>query len=342
MNEHLKKYNIVTYTVPPQLVSTIHRSSAQIVAAWFIIQRCTPHTYISLQSCRADISSTCTWDEIGISLKRLLDVHTMPSTLLPLQSIGRGNTTVVIGHYGKRSLTAIKQQVFSRGSWEISSHILGELIALQELRKYTWSPEVYFHSVSQDMVQIGMEYLPISMKQMVRFGTRQLEFVRRILIQLISAVYALHEHQMIHRDIKPDNIRFRSNGDLVLIDYDSCIMRDSKAEKTRRVCTSNYRDPYLFDPMSELNSYDYQTLDAFSVGAVFLYMLHGGKHTFTGKSESDVVHTMRTYIDKHLDAFCIRLKLPPLDRSVLCGLLSVTPESRMTIREAYIAYKNIV
>jgi serine/threonine protein kinase len=342
MDRYLQKFNVSTYTVPPQLVSSIHRASAQIVATWFIIQRCTPHTYMSLHTCRAALSASCPWDAIGISLKRLLDVQIMPTTLLPLQPIGQGNTTVIIGHFGATSLTAITQQVFSRGSWEISSHILGELMALQELRTYKWSPEVYFHSVSQDMVQIGMEYIPLSMKQMVRFGSRQIEFVRRMIIQLLSAVYALHGHQMIHRDIKPDNIRFRSNGDLVLIDYDSCMMRDSMAEKTRCVCTAGYRDPYLFDSSSDLNSYDYHTLDAFSVGAVFLYLLNGGKQMFTGNEDSDVVHSMTTYINKGLDPFCLRTKLPAVDRSVLCGLLSIVPDSRMTITQAYTAYKNRV
>ena len=180
------------------------------------------------------------------------------------------------------------------------------------------------------------------MKQMVRFGTRQIEFVRRMMIQLLSAVYALHRHQMIHRDIKPDNIRFRSNGELVLIDYDSCMMRDSRAEKTRCVCTAGYRDPYLFDSSSDLTSYDYHTLDAFSVGAVFLYLLNGGKQMFTGNEDSDVVHSMTTYINKGLDPFCLRTKLPAVDRSVLCGLLSIVPDSRMTITQAYTAYKNRV
>jgi serine/threonine protein kinase len=342
MERYLQKFNVSTYIVPPQLVSSIHRASAQIVATWFIIQRYTPYTYISLHTCRSALSAACSWDAIGVSLKRLLDVHIMPTTLLPLQSIGQGNTTVIIGHFGGASLTAIKQQVFSRGSWEVSSHILAELMALQKLKTFTWSPAVYFHSVSQDMVQIGMEYIPLSMKQMVRFGTRQIEFSRRIIIQLLTAVHALHDCRMIHRDIKPDNIRFRSNGDLVLIDYDSCMMRDGMTEKTRCVCTSGYRDPYLFDGGCDLTSYDYQMLDGFSVGAVFLYILNGGKHMFTGKDDSDIVRNMTTYIAKGLDTFCVRSKLPAVDRSVLCGLLSIDPQLRMTITQAYTAYKSRV
>jgi serine/threonine protein kinase len=271
----------------------------------------------------------------------LLDVGVMPSTLVPLHPIGHGNTTVVLGHY-IGGLTAIKQQVFSRGSWEISSHILAELLALQELKGSTWSPHVLFHSVSQDMVQIGMEYIPISMKQMVRFGIRNMNVYSRIFQQLLGAVHALHQHGMTHRDIKPDNIRFRSNGDLVLIDYDSCTMPNDHTTKTRRICTSGYRDPFLtVCTDEELTVYDYRALDAFSVGAVFLFLLNGGKHLFTGASDADIAQNTQSYVTTGLVAGCVRWKLPATDRRILCGLLALTPGKRITVTAATAAYRNI-
>ena len=265
----------------------------------------------------------------------------MPSTLVPLHPIGHGNTTVVLGHY-IGGLTAIKQQVFSRGSWEISSHILAELRSLQELKGCVWSPNVFFHSVTQDMVQIGMEYIPISMKQMVRFGARNPNVYGRIFQQLLGAVYSLHQHGMTHRDIKPDNIRFRSNGDLVLIDYDSATMPNDRTAKTRRICTSGYRDPFLaVCTDEELTVYDYRALDAFSVGAVFLFLLSGGKHVFTGVSDADVARSTQLYVKNGLAASCVRWKLPSTERRILCGLLALTPGERFTVKEATDAYRNI-
>jgi serine/threonine protein kinase len=342
MDLYIRRFCVHAYDVPPSLQSSIHRPCVQIAAAWFIIQQQTIHTYMSVQSCRKAIDPTCPWEDIGRALKKLLDVRTMPETLLPLCSIGQGSTAVVIGHYGTGTLTAIKQQVFSRGSWEISSHVLGELLALRTLQAYTWSPTLVFQSVSQDMVQIGMEYIPLSMSQMIRFGgTRHRTYSRRIICQLLDAVRALHACNMVHRDIEPDNIRFRSTGDLVLIDYDSCAVLMPHLAKTRHVCTAAYRDPVLFDECVNLTVYDYRTLDAFSVGAVMLFILNGGKHAFTGLSEREIVHCMRTYMTTpRFATFCVRLKLHEANRSVLAGLLALEPTDRMTVTEAADAYQN--
>jgi len=96
--------------------------------------------------------------------------------------------------------------------------------------------------------------------------------------------------------------------------------------------------PLLFDESTDLTLYDYRMLDAFSVGAVFLFIVLGGKHGFTGSYEADIIKSMRSY---NVEAFCIRSKLPTADGLVLCGLLSLDPSSRMTITEAHDAYKNI-
>lgn len=341
MDKHILRFCSDPYTIPHQLLPGIHTPGAQIVAAWFIIQTQSRHTYKSLQSCRLGIAPSCNWDEIGKCLQKLLNVKTAPPSLLPMHVIGEGNTTVVIGHFGAASLTAIKQHVFSRGSWEVSSHVLSELLALEALQSHVWSPSIVFHSITQDMVQIGMEYIPLSMKQMVRFGNRNLTFGRRLAVQLLESVKSLHELRMAHRDIKPDNIRFRSNGDLVLIDYDSCVRLDKNIQKTRRVCTAAYRDPFLFREHADLDTYDYRSLDAYSVGAVILFIFNGGRNAFTGSSEEEIGRSMIAYsTGKTFESLCVRAKLPKQDIRVLRGLLAMEPDDRMIITEAYASFQS--
>lgn len=323
-----------SYTVPYCLVPTLAELATQIVAAWFIIHTHTERSYMSLQSCRAVIAPDCNWEQIGRVLKRLLDQGIVPTDLLRLQSIGRGNTTVVIGHHGTKTLVAIKQQIFRRGSWEISSHILHELLALQRIKGQTWSPVQAFQMVSQDMVQIGMEYVPLDMKQMLRFGSRNRVFIHRVVSELLGAVQCLHGLGLAHRDIKPDNIRFRSDGTLVLIDYDSCITLSGTIEKTRHVCTMGYRDPFLFSPSTDLSNYDYRTLDAFSCGAVYLYILQGGRQVLTGSTEAETQRRCLAYIQNRLVPFCVRSKLNSAEVSVLQGLLDSSPDTRMGLTKA--------
>lgn len=341
MDQYLQQFGVFHYEVPVQLRNYIQSPSAQIVSSWFIVQCQTSHVYLSLRSCREALSPACSWPAIGTCMQRLLDVGTLPPTLLPMNPIGQGNTTVLLGHFGTSTLTAIKQQVFLRGSWEIPAHILAELLALKDIRRATWAPEVFFHSVTQDMVQIGMEFVPLSMKQMVRCGggSHRLEVRRRLFRQLLAAILSLHTtHNRIHRDLKPDNIRFRSNGELVLIDYDSCAVQSSAIEKTVRVCTPGYRDPFLFDATTAgMATYDYRKLDCFSAGAVFAYLLQGGKHLFPGNSDAVIRQSMH---DFDAQKFCDKIKLPARDRRVLCGLLSFEPGTRMSIKEAGCVYKN--
>jgi len=341
MDSYIRRFGDDPYTIPHQLLSGIQQPGAQIVAAWFIIQTQTTHTYNSLQSCRSGIAPSCSWDVIGEWVQTLLNIHTIPPTLLPLHTIGEGNTTVIVGHSGLSSLIAIKQQVFSRGSWEVSSHILSELRSLEALQPYQWCPTIVFHSVTQDMVQIGMEYLPLSMKQMVRFGYRNYTFCRRIVCRLLGAVAELHTLNMAHRDIKPDNIRFRSNGELVLIDYDSCVAIDRNTLKTHRVCTAAYRDPFLFREHENLTTYNYHLLDAYSVGAVILFVFNGGKNVFTGVSEQEIGRSMLDYsTGKQFESLCVRAKLVQEDIRVIRCLLSADPSTRMTIIEAYDAFRS--
>jgi serine/threonine protein kinase len=269
----------------------------------------------------------------------LLDYGELPRSLLHLHSIGHGNTTVVVGHHGTNSLVAIKQQIFRRGSWEVSSHVLHELLALRRLKGSCWMPVQTFHVVSQDMVQIGMEYIPLDVKQMLRFGAKNRTFIHRMMSELFTAVQCLHGLGMAHRDIKPDNIRFRSDGTLVLIDYDSCTVLEGTIERTRRVCTAGYRDPFLFDPKSDITRYDYRTLDAFSCGSVYLYVLHGGKHVFDGgATDTEVGTRMVLYLQHRLRSFCERAKLSCTETRVLQGLLDPIPEQRLTLRQAVDAY----
>jgi serine/threonine protein kinase len=343
MDAYLSQMSVLpgTYSIPQRLLTSIQESSSQVVATWFIIHTCTARSYISLQSCRKAIAPTCNWDGIGKAVKLLLDHDEIPEDLLHLHSIGRGNTTVVVGHHGTNSLVAIKQQIFRRGSWEVSSHVLHELLALRRLNGQTWTPIQAFHVVSQDMVQIGMEYIPLTVKQMLRFGAKNRIFIHRMISELFSAVHCLHSLGMAHRDIKPDNIRFRSDGTLVLIDYDSCTTLGATIERTRRVCTAGYRDPFLFDPVSDMTLYDYRTLDAFSCGAVYLYVLQGGKHVFDGGiSDMEVLAQMTLYIQYQLRPFCERIKLTPTESVVLQGLLDPTPDKRLTLTQAVDAYHN--
>ena len=297
-----------------------------IVAAWQQRVCQTSQTYASLRSCRDQLDAQCPWADIGAALQQLLDTSAAP--LRPLSTLG---TAVVLARYGTR-LVAVKQHVLTRGAWEVEWPMLRESRLLQELAVFSWSPQLAFVSVTPDLFQLGLEYLPWSMDQLLALGH---EPPHVVLHPLLTAVQALHQHGVAHRDLKPDNIRFRATGELVLIDYDaSTWLTAPNGRQSSLYGTPAYRDPYLSDPQCDRTQYDDRWMDAFAIGAIGLFVCTGGTHVFARPTAQRCVDAMRAYV---IDDACPPIPLP--ERELLRGLLvPSTPSRRSTLTQALEAY----
>ena len=339
MEAFLRRYTTRTYRVPAKCGLQMATSAGQIVFAWHTLQTRTPYYYVSLATCRDGIDAACPWDAIGRELCTLLDENPSRAAISRVRTIGHGNATVVLGQDAGR-LVAIKQHLCHKGPWQVTAHALQELRALSRLQRYKWAPRVVFTKMLPDAVYVGMEFLPLSLKQVV-VEQCDMQYVRSVFIKLLSAVSELHDKRMAHRDIKPDNIRLRSDGTLVLIDYDSCIQLRANMPRTSRVCTAPYRDPRLFEPGVDLEHYDYRCLDAFSCGAVFLYMVSRGVHAFYGRDEPAVLACMTTKLRSASWGLprSTATRLSPTDRLALSGLLSTDLRHRLTVSAALLLYR---
>ncbi|KAF6778397.1 hypothetical protein AHF37_01982 [Paragonimus kellicotti] len=99
------------------------------------------------------------------------------------------------------------------------------------------------------------------------------DFVRSIVRQVLMAVSFLHEHKVVHLDIKPDNILLRRSYpdcDAVLCDFGLAKYLDEQSPIRDLVGTPDYAAPEILDynPIQ-------LTTDIWSIGVLTYYLLTG-------------------------------------------------------------------
>jgi serine/threonine protein kinase len=77
-------------------------------------------------------------------------------------------------------------------------------------------PFVFWYGVLQEHAFLVMTFYECSLYE--KLGQLSLEESHRIIRQAISILQSIHQHQVVHRDIKPQNFMYRS-GELFLIDF---------------------------------------------------------------------------------------------------------------------------
>jgi serine/threonine protein kinase len=104
----------------------------------------------------------------------------------------------------------------------------------------------------------------------------------RIIVQAAQALHLAHQHHIIHRDVKPDNILIASNGAAKLTDLGLAKNRQSALDLTRPLSglgTPNFMAPEQFGDAKHADV----RCDVYSLGAT-LYMAVTGELPFWGKT----------------------------------------------------------
>ncbi|MDM9382440.1 serine/threonine-protein kinase [Chlorogloeopsis sp. ULAP01] len=96
--------------------------------------------------------------------------------------------------------------------------------------------------------------------------------------QLVEILSLIHSQQYFHRDIKPQNIMLRPNGQLVLIDFGA--VRQVTTTILAGVCHTRIVSRG-YSPPEQQNGYSVQQSDFFALGRTFVFLL-------TGKDPQDV------------------------------------------------------
>ncbi|XP_063101135.1 serine/threonine-protein kinase 36 isoform X3 [Cavia porcellus] len=145
------------------------------------------------------------------------------------------------------------------------------------------------------------------------------EQVQAIAAQLVSALYYLHSHRILHRDMKPQNILLAKGGGIKLCDFGF-----ARAMSTNTmVLTSIKGTPLYMSPeLVEERPYDH-TADLWSVGCI-LYELAVGTPPFYTTSIFQLVNLIRK------DPVRWPPSISPCFKNFLQGLLTKDPQQRLS------------
>ena len=122
-----------------------------------------------------------------------------------------------------------------------------------------------------------------------------LEKVRDIVAQIIKGLRAFHRKEMVHQDIKPENIMIDQHGMIKIIDFGSTRVSGleeiyTPVQQAHVEGTANYIAPELFDGYEATPK-----SDMYSLGVTIYEMLSGGHFPY-GKLEEARPHKHYDYI----------------------------------------------
>ncbi|XP_065051886.1 cyclin-dependent kinase-like 4 [Rhopilema esculentum] len=126
--------------------------------------------------------------------------------------------------------------------------------------------------------------------------------IKEILYQILKAVKYCHEHNCIHRDVKPENILVTKEGIIKLCDFGFARHLVPGEAFTDYVATRWYRAPELL-----VGDLQYGTpVDVWSIGCVFAELI-SGQALWPGRSDVDQLYLIKKnlgeLIPRHIQIF---------------------------------------
>lgn len=127
--------------------------------------------------------------------------------------------------------------------------------------------------------------------------------IKRIIYQVLRAVEFCHQHNCIHRDVKPENVLVTKNGIIKLCDFGFArLLTGPGDEYTDYVATRWYRAPELLVGDTQYGP----PVDVWAIGCVFAELL-SGQALWPGRSDVDQLYLIKRslgdLIRRHLEIF---------------------------------------
>lgn len=131
------------------------------------------------------------------------------------------------------------------------------------------------------LIQEWIEGLTLKQKQQLQGILSEAE-VRKILVSLLPVLDYIHSNQVIHQDIKPDNIILRAGDELpVLIDFGAAMEATTRENNQHNGLVVMGTGTPGYMPPEQMSGHPVFTSDLYSLGLTAIYLL-------TGKTPQDL------------------------------------------------------
>ena len=151
-------------------------------------------------------------------------------------------------------------------------------------------------------------------------------------IQTVSAVYFLHENNLVHRDIKPENLLLDDKDQIKLCDFGWCVEL-TIGNRITFCGTYEYMAPEIIKEMPYNHS-----IDTWSLGVLLYELLHGYSPFKSKDSDSSPSDQNENYSDIFKNIVKVKFSIDRKDISEDCvdlihKLLSLDNKTRIKIKD---------
>jgi tRNA A-37 threonylcarbamoyl transferase component Bud32/FixJ family two-component response regulator len=146
---------------------------------------------------------------------------------------------------------------------------------------------IFDQGFTSDTPWLAMEYFPGGdLQARIRKGISSMGALK-ILVQMAEALDAVHSAGVVHRDLKPQNIMFRENHRLAILDFGLARELDATSTLTQKGMVM--ATPLYMSPEQCLGHPHDERGDLYSTG-VILYEMLTGSHMFEGDNAPQLAY----------------------------------------------------
>ncbi|CAD8145760.1 unnamed protein product [Paramecium octaurelia] len=192
----------------------------------------------------------------------------------------------------KVELPNVQQNVCLKQSQHNKQEKERELLILKALQKYHHPCiiELRHHFMNNNQTNMLFDFMPLNLAQVIkghRLRNREIPLIliKSFAFQLLRAITQLHECQICHRNIQPDNILINNNTfELRLADFSQAKFLIEGEDSINNVNNVKYRAPELLLGTTKYNN----SIDLWAYGCV-IYEMWTLNDAFEGNTPEEVI-----------------------------------------------------